>query len=167
MNCITCMPVFQAITCTASRTSPITKWPGGSGFGKPNNYRERSSCFRIRIKRALIFELSPMMEPEPVACAMFLMTAFVIAGFVQSYWLRSEWSKRFRYPIDGGRSFRGHRIFGDNKTWRGFVAIVPSVSLAFVAVRLFFLLWGDFGTTLWPNPFWAMGCSGLQRAPAS
>ncbi len=92
-----------------------------------------------------------MTEPEPVACAIFLMTAFVIAGFVQSYWLRSEWSKRFRYPIDGGRTFRGHRIFGDNKTWRGFVAIVPSVSLAFVAVRLFFLLLGDLGAAMWPH----------------
>ncbi len=102
-----------------------------------------------------------MLEPEPVACALFLMTAFVIAGFVQSYWLRSEWSKRFRYPIDGGRSFRGHRIFGDNKTWRGFVAIVPSVSLAFIAVRLLFLFWDDFGATLWPHSVLGYGLLGL------
>ena len=25
------------------------------------------------------------------------------------------------YPVDFGRSFRGHRIFGTHKTWRGLI----------------------------------------------
>jgi len=32
------------------------------------------------------------------------------------------WFDRLAIPIDGGRSFRGTRIFGDHKTWRGLLA---------------------------------------------
>ncbi|MEZ6134219.1 MAG: CDP-archaeol synthase [Pirellulaceae bacterium] len=102
-----------------------------------------------------------MIEPEPIACAIFLMTAFVVAGFAQSFWLRSDWSKRFQHPIDGGVSFRGKRIFGDNKTWRGFIAIVPSVSLAFVAVRLPYLLSDDLSGRLWPLSLFGYALLGL------
>lgn len=92
-----------------------------------------------------------MTEPEPVVCSIFLMSAFIMAGFAQSYWLRSRWSTRFKLPIDGGRMFRGQRIFGENKTWRGFVAIVPSVSAAFIAVRsISLLLSNHLSQGLWP-----------------
>lgn len=30
--------------------------------------------------------------------------------------------RRLSYPMDAYKTFRGRRIFGDNKTWRGFVA---------------------------------------------
>ena len=33
-------------------------------------------------------------------------------------------------PIDGGRSFRGRRLFGDNKTWRGAVVTIGTTVLA-------------------------------------
>jgi len=78
------------------------------------------------------------MKPDAVVCASFLILAFVTAGFVQTFWLRSQFSKRFQRPIDGGRTFRGVRIFGDNKTWRGFIAIVPGVGFAFVLFRILF-----------------------------
>ena len=78
------------------------------------------------------------MKPDAVVCATFLILAFVTAGFVQTFWLRSQVSKRFQRPIDGGRMFRGIRIFGDNKTWRGFIAIVPGVGFAFVLFRILF-----------------------------
>ena len=32
------------------------------------------------------------------------------------------WFQRLATPIDGGRSFRGKRILGDHKTWRGLLA---------------------------------------------
>ena len=32
------------------------------------------------------------------------------------------WFHGLATPIDGGRSFRGKRIFGDHKTWRGLLA---------------------------------------------
>lgn len=62
------------------------------------------------------------------------------------------WPGLARRPLDFGRTFRGRRIFGDNKTWRGVVAmigptafwsLVLAVSSEGAAVRpLPALLWG-------------------------
>jgi CDP-2,3-bis-(O-geranylgeranyl)-sn-glycerol synthase len=38
-------------------------------------------------------------------------------------------------PIDGGRSWRGRRILGDHKTWRGILAGVVTGALVFVVQR--------------------------------
>jgi len=35
-----------------------------------------------------------------------------------------------RLPIDGGLTFRGRRLFGDNKTWRGAVVTVGTTTAA-------------------------------------
>jgi CDP-diglyceride synthetase len=35
-----------------------------------------------------------------------------------------------RMPIDGGLTFRGKRLFGDNKTWRGAVVTIGTTMLA-------------------------------------
>jgi len=35
-----------------------------------------------------------------------------------------------RLPIDGGRRFRGKRLFGDNKTWRGALVTIGTTTLA-------------------------------------
>lgn len=47
--------------------------------------------------------------------------------------------KKFTAPIDGGRSFRGKRIFGPHKTWRGLltgiVAAIFMLGLQQVLVR--------------------------------
>ena len=43
-------------------------------------------------------------------------------------------------PLDGGRSWRGARIFGDNKTWRGALFMTSGVLLATLA--------------LWQWPWW-------------
>jgi CDP-2,3-bis-(O-geranylgeranyl)-sn-glycerol synthase len=37
-------------------------------------------------------------------------------------------------PLDGGRSFRGRRILGDNKTWRGALLMTTGIVLATVAL---------------------------------
>lgn len=73
---------------------------------------------------------------DPWVCAVFLTVAFVLAGLMQTFWLRSQLSERFRIPLDGGNTIRGRRIFGDNKTWRGFVIMIPAVG------GVFFLLGG-------------------------
>jgi CDP-2,3-bis-(O-geranylgeranyl)-sn-glycerol synthase len=39
----------------------------------------------------------------------------------------------FTYPVDGGHSFRGQRIFGDHKTWRG---VVGGILAAIIVVLL-------------------------------
>ncbi|HET7216541.1 MAG TPA: CDP-archaeol synthase [Vicinamibacterales bacterium] len=71
---------------------------------------------------------------DPGAAALFLLATFVVAGCAQVAWLSSPWSRRFAIPIDRGRTFRGRRIFGANKTWRGLIVMVPATGAAFAAV---------------------------------
>ena len=37
---------------------------------------------------------------NPLACALFLIGAFVVAGLLHSAWLRSRWSGRLAIPLD-------------------------------------------------------------------
>ena len=100
--------------------------------------------------------------PQPLPCAVFLTAAFVLAGCTQTVWFRSRLSTPFRVPIDGRRSIGGKRIFGDNKTWSGFVVMVPAVGAAFGVLGLLRPLlpfqWRD---GLWPLPpvdYGLLGC---------
>jgi hypothetical protein len=87
---------------------------------------------------------------DPIACAAFLIAAFVLAGFAQVAWMALPWSHRFAMPLDGGRTFRGRRIFGANKTLRGFLVMVPAAALSFVAVRHVFAHGDAIAVGLWP-----------------
>ncbi len=89
---------------------------------------------------------------DPFACALFVVAAFVIAGIAQTFWLRSELSQRFAMPLDGGRSFRGKRIFGDNKTARGFIVMVPAAALAFAGLYHFLAVLQP----RWTEGIWAL-----------
>jgi len=73
------------------------------------------------------------MVVSPFACAGLLIGSFVVGGACQSAWFAHPVSQRFTWPLDGGRTFRGRRIFGDNKTARGLFVIVPATSLAMAA----------------------------------
>jgi hypothetical protein len=84
------------------------------------------------------------------ACALFLMAAFVLAGCAQVAWLASSRSRRFLMPLDGGRTFRGRRIFGANKTVRGLVVMVPATALAFVVVSQLAAHGHPQAVGLWP-----------------
>lgn len=68
--------------------------------------------------------------------ALFIIVAFVLAGFAHSAWLGSRWSRRLSIPLDGGARIRGRRVFGDNKTIRGFVVMIPAAAVAFWALYL-------------------------------
>jgi CDP-archaeol synthase len=82
------------------------------------------------------------------ACAWFLIGAFVMAGMAQTAWFAAPLSRRFAWPVDGGATFRGRRVFGANKTVRGFVVMVPAAALAFALVAA---MVGNPGAAgLWP-----------------
>ena len=68
---------------------------------------------------------------DPVACGLFLLVAFTLAGAVQTAWFAAPMSRRFAQPLDGRRCLRGRRIFGAHKTVRGFVVMVPASAAAF------------------------------------
>lgn len=76
------------------------------------------------------------MTPDPFACALFLLAAFTLAGVAQTAWFAAPASRAFALPLDGGLRFRGHRLFGANKTARGFVVMVPAAAVAFTLLAL-------------------------------
>jgi CDP-archaeol synthase len=73
---------------------------------------------------------------DPLVCAVFVILAFVAAGLAHSLWLRSRWAARWRIPIDGGRTWRRRPIFGDNKTWAGFIVLPLALGVAFALLRV-------------------------------
>jgi hypothetical protein len=74
------------------------------------------------------------LTPSGPACAWFLLGAFVLAGMAQTAWFAAPLSRFFLRPIDGGATFRGRRVFGEHKTLRGFVVMVPAAALSFAAI---------------------------------
>lgn len=85
---------------------------------------------------------------NPAACALFLLTAFTLAGVAQTAWFASPASRAFTRPLDGGLRFRRRRLFGANKTMRGFVVVVPAGAAAFALLAA---ATGDPGRAgLWP-----------------
>jgi CDP-archaeol synthase len=48
--------------------------------------------------------------------------------------LRYDLLRALKRPLDGGRTLRGRRVFGDNKTWRGALCMTAGVVLATVAL---------------------------------
>lgn len=87
------------------------------------------------------------MDLSPIACAGLLVGSFVVGGACQSAWFAHPLSKRFTRPLDGGHTFRGRRIFGDNKTTRGFVVIVPATAIAMAGLGT---LAQRLGLAVWP-----------------
>jgi CDP-2,3-bis-(O-geranylgeranyl)-sn-glycerol synthase len=77
---------------------------------------------------------------NPVSCAAFLIVAFVLAGIAQTAWFATPISRRLAVPLDAGIRFRGRRLFGANKTLRGFIVMIPAAAGAFALVA------------------WALGC---------
>lgn len=60
----------------------------------------------------------------------------ILAGVLNSVWCRSKALKRLQIPMDGGRNLAdGRRIFGDNKTWKGFLGYI-------VLNMICMVLWG-------------------------
>jgi hypothetical protein len=85
---------------------------------------------------------------DPLACACFLLAAFVLAGTAQTAWFASPASHRFAQPLDGGRTLRGRRVLGENKTRRGFVVMIPATAACFAALAL--LVADPVRRGLWP-----------------
>lgn len=94
---------------------------------------------------------------DPLRCALFLIVAMSAAGFAHSAWLRSSLSRKFMHPIDGGRTWRGRRLLGDNKSWRGFMMIVPASAATFAGLRALVSPGADGLWTMAPLAYAALG----------
>lgn len=66
----------------------------------------------------------------------FLAAPLVGAGILHMACVKLRVLERLKVPIDGGRSWRGARIFGDNKTWRGIVLMIGLTILCYGAQTL-------------------------------
>ena len=51
---------------------------------------------------------------------------------MHSFWLRSRWAGPLRVPSTAARTWRRRRIFGDNKTWAGFLVLPPAAGRHFL-----------------------------------
>jgi hypothetical protein len=49
--------------------------------------------------------------------------------------LRSDLLPTLKRPLDGGRTLRGRRLFGDNKTWRGALFMTAGPALGAIALH--------------------------------
>jgi hypothetical protein len=87
---------------------------------------------------------------DPLTSALFLILAFVIAGSAQTVWFRSRVSQRLDIPLDFGMTCRGRRIFGDNKTLRGFVIMLPAAAGAFFFLGLIVDQNPNLAARMWP-----------------
>lgn len=77
-----------------------------------------------------------MTTPEPFATAVFLTIAMSLAGCLHVLWLKSDMSKRWQQPLDGGRCFRGRRLFGPNKMLRGLLVLPVATAVVFCLFAL-------------------------------
>jgi CDP-archaeol synthase len=64
--------------------------------------------------------------------AIWLIVPLLVGSVVHGLCMRYQWLRSLAAPIDGGRSFRGVRIFGDNKTFRGIVAVGLGTGVGFL-----------------------------------
>jgi hypothetical protein len=101
---------------------------------------------------------------DPLTCAAVLITAFVAAGFIQTAWFAWPGSRAFALPLDGGRTVRGRRIFGDHKTVRGLIVMVPAAAVTLPLAAFVFAEVLPSPPRLWPLS-WS-GYSALGAAAA-
>jgi hypothetical protein len=89
---------------------------------------------------------------EPVRFAWFA-APVVVAALVHVLVLKFRWLELLRVPLDGGATWRGRRIFGDNKTVRGAVVMIGVATAAAAlqgVVRVPSLEYFDYGTANLP-----------------
>ena len=85
-------------------------------------------------------------ELDALLCALAVIVPFFVGGLFQTAFLKHPVSDRFASPIDGGAIFLGQPLFGVNKTWRGFVVLIPVTTLLFALTGAFL---GPTPTGIW------------------
>lgn len=65
---------------------------------------------------------------------LWLALPLVLVGAFHMVAVKRDWFPALRVPVDGGATFRGRRLFGENKTWRGIAILTIGTTL---------LVWGQ------------------------
>jgi CDP-archaeol synthase len=69
---------------------------------------------------------------EMTAQVLFLGSPLLPAAIAQGLCIKYDWLSRVRRPLDFYKTYRGKRIFGDHKTWRGLIINVVFCALGAV-----------------------------------
>lgn len=69
------------------------------------------------------------------AQALYLFAPLIVSAALAGLFLRYDWLPRWRRPLDGQATFRGQRVFGDGKTWRGVLIAISGSSLTVALQR--------------------------------
>lgn len=85
---------------------------------------------------------------DPVVITTLLIAGFMLAGLAQAVWLSSALARRFAWPLDAGLFVRGRRLFGDNKTVKGFIVMVPATAVS-IAVVAALIGAGGYSAAMW------------------
>ena len=67
---------------------------------------------------------------------LFLGAPLGLTALAQGLSIKYGWLSRLRRPLDGFHTFRGRRLFGDHKTWRGL-----TINVAFSTVGAMIQAW--------------------------
>jgi len=71
--------------------------------------------------------------------------------------LRFDLLRPLKRPIDGGRTFRGQRVFGDNKTWRGALCMSLGTLVATLILSAVPAFWQRLPEPLHARSPWLLG----------
>jgi hypothetical protein len=88
-------------------------------------------------------------RPDPFVITALLIAGFMLAGLAQAAWLSSAAARRLAWPLDAGLTIRGRRLFGQNKTVRGFVVMVPATAVS-IAVVASLIGAAGYSSAIWP-----------------
>jgi CDP-2,3-bis-(O-geranylgeranyl)-sn-glycerol synthase len=61
--------------------------------------------------------------------ALWFFLPAALANMIPIPLAKVPWLKKYEWPMDFGKKYRGHRVFGSHKTWRGFAAGVIMATL--------------------------------------
>jgi hypothetical protein len=88
---------------------------------------------------------------------MFLFFPILGAPLLHAPVLRFDLLRRLKRPIDGGRTFRGRRLFGDNKTWRGALCMSLGTLIATLILSAVPDYWRRIPQALQARSPWLLG----------
>jgi hypothetical protein len=97
--------------------------------------------------------------------SLWLALPVAVAGVLHALLIRKNRLQRLARPLDGGRSWRGRRLLGDNKTWRG-VLLMPLLSTLVALLQGAALQRWALDATLAPLPYVDVGRAVVSQLPA-
>lgn len=94
---------------------------------------------------------------------LFLLLPLIIGGVANMIWVKSSVFNGLKTPMDAGLCLSdGKRLWGDNKTWKGFIGMIVLTALAMSGVQAMVIaLDGAHALSMIPFRSWSFPFSGL------